>query len=333
MDDIYATHTYTPVSSGDPISIVAPFNTSLITQIIDSTASTVQSIDFTKPGNYGVVYTFNTALSSHVGSFPVNVYNKAVSNVKYINTEGFLKDQTYVGDENFLDSIIGEKVLVQYYEPVNNQLFDDVEITEEMLDTTLFDVNHVGPQYIGLTIGGHTTSVDVDVIVDLTEAELVATLTAAHPGLAEMYGETLKLYDNGYGVFDPESERPVYIEYDQEAYAEGFLKTTDINMGGDAYLKVTVAEGSKTGTFNMYIPTGTPAKMYEVERTAMGMEIVVTIHVYGTEGTCWAVCYPDFLGGAPYSTTKVTFKDANTLTFAGEDYVIGTDITDVTPQA
>ena len=316
----------------DSRNVIGQIQESIISKIYKYNETTenytdeVQSVDSTTAG---AKFKIETTTGNNL---EIEVYDPAVTNVRGLS---FGSNITFEWkDTDYLSDIIGKTMYVNFYEPVDGYDYKQISITAENLDTTNFNINKLGYQEITLKYEDYEEAYGFAVEPNLLGVNLTRTYTATDPMFTNFYGQTFEIYENGVAKITSSYGYHHYSEYDLAEIANGFFVIEDENMGGESYFKVETNAGDSTiGTIGYYVPDGTPSKVYSLNQVIEGDTYTVKLNVYGTTGECFATVIMPDMGDMHYSTIKVAYKDANTLTAFGKDYVVGTDLTDITPNA
>ena len=306
-----------------------------------------KTIDFDTVGEY-VIYASNIYIS-------VNVYDPEVCNVEYLsfnhsfNNLEILKGATPEQIETFIaQNILNSSTeattgTAYFYEQVGTQTSEQFALTRSMIDLSRFSTDKVGESVIVIKyvqqagyVDGKTVAYEheiyVDVTVDMNQATLVGEYNAASTSMipSTMGYTAIALYDNGCAYLTSTySPNPHLVEYTKEQIGETnkyIFAYYESSAGGYIYFELT-DDATNGNTFDHYVPTGTVANTYTVEVEGMPL----TVKVYGTEGTCYAVCELDAGAMDPsmagfmihYATTDFTYNQDGTVEAMGVVYEVG----------
>lgn len=300
-----------------------------------------QEIDFNAVGKY-TLYNMNYSIS-------IEIVDPQVCNIENVSLTGdfdnlqILKGSTETQIEEFITNYILNSNSVQttgyahFYKEVDGKEGEQFVLTRNMIDLSKFDINKVGEQEIiikytqnagyveGKTVA-YETFIAVTVYVDMTQANPVGDPYNAAPTsmIPNTMGYTsIQLFDNGCAYVSTRySSEPNLVEYVKTQIGETnkyLFKYFETNAGGYIYFELT-EDATNGNTFDTYIPTGEVKNTYSLDMEGMPF----TVSVYGTEGTCIALCSVS-MGGMTvnYATVDFTYNQDGTVNAMGQTYVIG----------
>lgn len=142
-------------------------------ELTPAMVTNLSELDFTTPGKKVIKYTY--AGESFVSK--IDVYDININNVKSINVIGV--DQLLLNQgEQLLPLLIKQltskdlSLAINYYEtkPINPRY---IPLTLEMINWQNFDTNIAGNQWLNVTYNGVSTSINVNVLANMSKATLL----------------------------------------------------------------------------------------------------------------------------------------------------------------
>ena len=276
-------------------------------------------VDLSKPSRYNLDFELVEGSSKSIN---LEIYDTKINNIKQMdifelkgsNLLQLLSITVDFGDADAIkNNLLGKFLRVYFYEPVDGELTKTIPITEDMLDTSEFNVNVVGVQNVNIKYGLEGQDVSICKIPVIVERDL-STLTLIDTYTMEGDANTVyKVYSDGVVVLSTEYSDTQYT-YDVENTTNGILKVYVGYLGGYHYFKINTL----TKIISVYVPEGKPMACYKVVESEVSETEFYILELYNINGSYIGVS-SQYSNGViiPDTATDVTFVDEKTIKVFG----------------
>ncbi|MBE5734904.1 MAG: hypothetical protein E7361_00400 [Clostridiales bacterium] len=217
-----------------------------------------QTFDTAGQFDIEVYYDLDNKSESTTVSFTIRLYDPAINNIRYISLPNL--DNLFIPKDSDIlaylkDRLVGKNMGVSYYEEVNGDTYDYIEITEDMVES-MFDLsnansNEVGSVTINYAYETYSDTIHAEIydssitniryMNNTSYYEIIVDKDAEHSTVLEAIQSSLHntRWDIGYyepvdGLYDTE----IYLDYD--TISSMFASTTiDTSTPGEKNIEVT----------------------------------------------------------------------------------------------
>lgn len=181
-------------------------------------------------------------------SISAEVYDTQVTNVSSMSVQGEISMQVNKGATpaqvlaEAKEKLVGQTLVVNYFEEVNGSFYGEVTITDEMINISEVSTAHAGPQAVKIEYAGGICSEYMIIIGDQPQGNFVTYVfnpEANIPDGMQMF-ESIKAYENGVAVMDDNTDSLCEYEFLPDANPEDNKRDVKVYlMGYELYYTVT----------------------------------------------------------------------------------------------